>query len=404
MQYLATKRVSNKVSHRKRLLFVVIIPALVCIYVIYALGLKDYSFQTPRIENTVTGSPLAITYPPYGNAGVKLANDTKVFTKLDTQMPTASTIKLLTALLIIQKTGNENIADKSFMVTAEHVAITNEYIAKGGSIVPISVNQTITYQQALSYILVRSANNITDIMVQEVFNTTDAFYTYAKDYLANNNLTQTTLTDPTGFAASTTASAKDLLHIADLALANKIISDITKQKTIVLPDGSVQPSTNLFLATDFGTIIGLKTGYTDEAKSVFISGVQLPNNDIITSVVMGADNALRSQSDALVLAKELAASYGNKTVIAANATVVKVDLPWGESAELYNKDEAVLPVYDFQNVTYTSEPTTITDDTDTSSPVTNLIIATPESTASFPLYIRNYQTPNYLWKLLHPLQ
>ncbi len=396
------KPLLNK-SHRLILAITLSLTILVAIYCAFVLVIKEYSFNLPEQKQTVQGEPLIIKFSEYGNAGVKVAGQQEAFVKSDASLPTASTIKLLTVLIILDKLGESNLKQKQFTVTNKDMAITNGYIANNGSIVPIEVGQTISYYDALSYILVRSANNVTDIMVAEVFGTKEEFVKYANDFMPKNNIRQTVVTDPTGFAPATVSTATDLLRVAEMAVSNPTVTTITKQNNIILPNGTTASSTNLFLPISYGQLIGLKTGFTSEAGSVFIAGVALPNKDIVTSVVMGADSPSQSQSESLVLAQQIASTYKTRTVVRDNATVFSVPLPWGDAAELYTKAKVEVPIYGYQSITFQTKGVVVSENTPANEAVIDMNITSPKTTVTTPLYIRNLHSPSTVWKLMHPL-
>ena len=107
------KPLLNK-SHRLILAITLSLTILVAIYCAFVLVIKEYSFNLPEQKQTVQGEPLIIKFSEYGNAGVKVAGQQEAFVKSDASLPTASTIKLLTVLIILDKLGESNLKQKQF--------------------------------------------------------------------------------------------------------------------------------------------------------------------------------------------------------------------------------------------------------------------------------------------------
>jgi D-alanyl-D-alanine carboxypeptidase (penicillin-binding protein 5/6) len=71
--------------------------------------------------------------------------------------------KIITALVLLQASPLAlNEEGKSFTITAEDVAIYNDYVKKSGSVLPVKVGDVMTEKQALQALLIGSANNIAD--------------------------------------------------------------------------------------------------------------------------------------------------------------------------------------------------------------------------------------------------
>ena len=115
-----------------------------------------------------------------------------------------------------------------------------------------------------------------------------------------------TFNDPTGLDDGTYAkdggdliSARDMAIVGRAALSDPLISSIvaTKRYEFEGPDGAPHTLTNhnKMLQTYSGSI-GMKTGYTNKAKSTYVGAAQR-NGRTMLVVVMGADNpyALSSQ-------------------------------------------------------------------------------------------------------------
>src|SRR5690606_10140017 len=114
---------------------------------------------------------------------------------------TASMAKVITALAILEKQPLEaGQAGPTYTLTSHDVAVYHMYAAKNGSVLPVHEGMQLTQYQALQAMLLPSANNIADMMVERVFGSEDAYLEYAHDMLRRMGLSRTVVADASGFS------------------------------------------------------------------------------------------------------------------------------------------------------------------------------------------------------------
>ena len=362
----------------------------------------DARFTPTPVTSTVSFETYTPNYPAYGSSGVALVGTNIMLSNNNLQLPIASTAKIVAALTILDALKDKDIKNEYLIINEADVAITNAYKAKDGSIAATPLGARVSYYAALQYMLIISANNYTDILTQRVFGTPQAYNAAATSYLQKKGLNSTAIVDATGFSPATASTAQDMLQIGTLAVDNPTISEITQQRSVVQLNGVTTKSTNLFLPNPNGEVIGLKTGFTDEAKAVFLNATQLPNGSKIVSIAMGADTPTASQTDSGALATSLANTIKDETLFAAKQTITTIALPWGEKATIYTKDAVGIPNAAAQDIAYSVSLNSLNKNTTNNDTVGTTTVRSALAEKTFPVYIENYQPAPFFWRLTHP--
>lgn len=196
--------------------------------------------------------------------------------------PIASTTKIMTALV-----ASEYFKDNSILTVKEGAKVS-------GARVGLSSGEDLSFRSLLYGMLLSSGN--------------DAAYTIAENYpggvlgfvSAMNKkasllyLTSTHFDNPAGFdSPKHYSSAKDLAIITQEALKNQRLAKIfaTKETNIVSLDKKYRHelvNLNRLLSQVRG-VLGVKTGFTQEAKENLVTFVNRDNHQILT-VVLGSND------------------------------------------------------------------------------------------------------------------
>ncbi len=165
-----------------------------------------------------TGSALQLPWPAYGQSafgavgyGVLATNNT------ETPVPIASIAKTITALAILQKKPLQIIGQQTaptlplITLTDTDVQFYRDYLAKDGSVVPVTSGEQISEYQALQAILIPSANNIAETTARWAFGSIDEYVAYANQFVKTLGMSHTHVADASGFSPQTTSTAEDLV-------------------------------------------------------------------------------------------------------------------------------------------------------------------------------------------------
>lgn len=219
--------------------------------------------------------------------------------------PIASMAKVITALAILKKQPlHPGKTGPTYTVTAEDVANYRAYAAKGGSTVPVHEGMALTEYQALQAMLIPSANNIADMLTLRVFGSKEAYISYAQNMVKQMGLSQTVISDASGFSAKTVSTPSELITIGIAALKDPVIAEIVSQSDAQLPGIGTVTNTNALLGTN--GVVGIKTGTTDQAGNCLLFAARYTTsaaqNVTIVGVIMGDSdgNSLFADSDHLL--------------------------------------------------------------------------------------------------------
>lgn len=276
---------------------------------------------------------------PGEQAAVGLVNSATLETHGDIKpAPTASTAKIITALMILKaKPLNIGQGGPTYTITPNDVELYKTYLAKDGSLLPVQAGEQINEYQMLQGLLLPSANNMADTLAIWAYGSLEAYAAAANQFLAQNGLTGTRVgSDASGLAASTTSTAKDLVKLGTMAMQNPVLAQIVGQPKA---DGFpvVNSIKNVNDLIGMNGIIGIKTGNSDEAGGVFVSASQITVNgkpQVIVTAVMGAPTLFASMKDSLALIKSAQANFKPVKVVEANQVITSYKVPWGGSIKV----------------------------------------------------------------------
>ncbi|MBF0815751.1 hypothetical protein E4U02_04935 [Microbacterium paludicola] len=246
-----------------------------------------------------------LPWPREGAAAVAIG-DGEVLTPSDAPRPMASITKLITALMVqdarplaVGESGPE------FFFVEKWNNSYEEYLARDESALPVPAGGTLTQHQLLQGMLLGSACNYADILVEDIWGDDAAFAAAAAEFLAAHDLADITVTEPTGIDPANTASPSDLIDLGRLALADPVIAEIVATAQVELPGAGLVENTNDLLA-DPG-VVGIKTGTLDGSNLLSAKDVVVGDRTVrvYTVVLSQADDEARFvESRALYAAVE----------------------------------------------------------------------------------------------------
>lgn len=333
-------------SRRKSYWKLVVIILVLIGYIAWALyrPLPDIkpSLNTVQVTKTVKSNKLA--WPGAGESAVGIVGDNTItYNGSNSKLPIASTAKLITCLAVLSekplKLGQQG---PIITMTAKDVALYEQYLAAGGSVVKVVDGEQISEYQMIQTIMLPSANNMADSLVDWAFGSTANYSEYANAYLKKHGINNTNVgVDASGLSPTSTSTAEDLVKIGKLAMENPVLAEVVGQKTATgIPVVNDIKNVNYLLGTN--GIIGVKTGNTDEAGGVFVSASTVKINErpttIVTSVI-GAPNLVTAMNSSVPLITSSQQNFPEVTLVAANRVVGHYDVPWGDSIPAKTGDD-----------------------------------------------------------------
>jgi D-alanyl-D-alanine carboxypeptidase (penicillin-binding protein 5/6) len=312
----------------------------------------------------ITAQPVTIAWPATGQAAIG-APDYGLLASHNDTVPasTASIAKLITALCVLQK--YPLAADEqgpNITLNDADVDLYNEYVAKDGSVAAVQAGEQLSEYQMLQGMLLPSANNLADSLAIWAFGSVAAYQSYATQFLAENNLSQIHIgSDASGYNPDTTATASDLVQLANLLVQQPAIMDIASQPSATLPVAGTVYNYNFMLGNS--GINGLKTGNNDADLGAFLFSASIPVGDTSLTVV----GAIMNQPDlptalraAAPLVASLRAGFEQRTIVRADQTLATYTAPWGAGTKAVadKTSEAILWKGNAGQTTYTASSIT----------------------------------------------
>ncbi|NUR24398.1 MAG: D-alanyl-D-alanine carboxypeptidase [Catenulispora sp.] len=180
-----------------------------------------------------------------------------------TPVPIASVAKVMTAYVVLRDHPLESGSDQGPDVVVDDQA-GYEAFSRDESSAPVRAGQRISERRLLELMLVPSANNVARLLARWDAGTEPAFVAEMNATAAALGMKDTVYTDPAGFDAATRSTAADQLKLAESALTDSTLLDLTAQRGTSVPDDpTALPNTDALLGDD--GVVGGKTGSSTPA-------------------------------------------------------------------------------------------------------------------------------------------
>jgi D-alanyl-D-alanine carboxypeptidase (penicillin-binding protein 5/6) len=148
------------------------------------------------------------------------------------------------------------------------VADTERRAARSESLVPVQAGEELTEREALTALLLPSANNIAASLARRQSGSEEAFVAQMNDQAHALGMRHTRYTDPSGYAADTVSTASDQLILAQRAMQLAAFAEIVGQPRATIPVAGIITNTDTLLGRD--GFVGIKTGSHDAAGGCFM--------------------------------------------------------------------------------------------------------------------------------------
>ena len=243
----------------------------------------------------------------------------------DEPRPMASTTKMMTALLTIERASR-----------FEQVTISEEAPEAGEAEVDLVAGEVWTVGELLYAMLLESANDAALAVAEHVGGTVDGFVKLMNDEAGRLGMDQTSFANPHGLDDENHfSSARDLLTLGRAMMANEELANIVGTREAPLPptlegEERVARTTNRLLF-DYQGANGVKTGFTDDAGWTLVASAERDDR-LLYAVVMGSDSVEERFADAAALLDYGFAEFGVVEVIVAGVDYARRRLP-GEAEE-----------------------------------------------------------------------
>ncbi len=210
----------------------------------------------------------------------------------DAPVPIASTTKLMTALVVLEKLPLETI-----------VTVSQEAAATGGSDIQLVWGEELTVDSLLKGLLIQSGNDAAMALAEHVG--FGAFVEAMNIKAATLGMTDTLYHDPAGLDDTGYSTARDLGILAVYALRNDVIRSVVglTDVTITSIDGRFShrlETSNRLIKQDhplfLATATGLKTGFTPEAGHCLVASASQDGHTVISVVLNTSEQTVEASA------------------------------------------------------------------------------------------------------------
>lgn len=320
------------------ILLINIFISVLCIYlyqsgIFYRLSPKTvYTDTTPAVLSPVNAPEINSTI--YSSGAVLLDSSTGkiLYGKNENQkLYPASTTKILTAILAIE---NCSLTDK---LTASNSAIMA--IPAGYSNAAIQPGETLTAQELLELFLIHSANEVGYIFAEHISGNIDSFATLMNQKALELGCKNTHFTNPSGLHDKNHYStAYDMALIARYCMKNETFRNIVSKTSCTIEatdkyqeryfkntNDLINPSSKYY----YKYAIGIKTGFTSQAKNCLISASKKDGLELI-AVALGAEATEDGKSgrymDSINMFEYGFSNYKKQQIATANTIIDEITI------------------------------------------------------------------------------
>ena len=212
----------------------------------------------------------------------------------------ASLTKLMTAVVSIDMMALDDI-----LVVDDLTPFTID-----GSHIALEPGEKISFEHMINALLIASANDVAEVIAINCSGSVEEFVAIMNEKAKEIGMENTNFMNPHGLHDDNHYStAQDLAKLAVYAYQNDLIREIIQKRNYIIPPTNVKTeerylnnSNRLLFGSGYGNQIlidgfyvdikyddatGMKTGYTPEAKSTFISSAERDDVSLISVVLDG---------------------------------------------------------------------------------------------------------------------
>ena len=258
-----------------------------------------------EFENTVEVTASSVTALPKTNSRRYIVYDRISKSMIigkneDVKSAMASTTKIMTTIVILEK------ADLNAAVT-----ISAKAGGTGGSRLGLKRGDKASVKDLLYGLMLRSGNDAAVALAEHVGGSVKEFAELMNEKAAELGLTNTHFVTPHGLDdPNHYTTALELAKLTDYAMDNETFARIvgTKSTTIYINNQPRQINNTNELLGVLNGVVGVKTGFTNNAGRCLVTETKRNNMDVIT-IVLGADTKKDRTKDSVNLIEYTFSKY-----------------------------------------------------------------------------------------------
>jgi D-alanyl-D-alanine carboxypeptidase (penicillin-binding protein 5/6) len=241
----------------------------------------------------------------------------------DARRPIASITKILTALLVLERTRPGEI------VTVPAEAVFGEGDRGGVSTLGLVERESVAVDDLLYALMLQSANDAAVALAHHVGGDVERFVRLMNRRAASLGMRDSNFRSPNGLDDRGYSTARDLATLTRAAYRTPGFSEIVAAmfRTVPAPDGPDRQIQNRnVLLWLYPGAIGVKTGYTSEAGFCVVGAAERDGRRLVVVILDAPADAF---SDAAALLNHGFAAFTEHTFVQEGVSAGVVDLPGG---------------------------------------------------------------------------
>ncbi|MHB8189493.1 MAG: D-alanyl-D-alanine carboxypeptidase family protein [Ferrimicrobium sp.] len=326
-------------------------------------------------------------------------------------VPVASLAKLMTAYLILQDHPlSLGSTGPTLTISIQDLESYNTDVTEDQSSIQVRVGEKLTEYQLLQALLVRSANNVADILANWDAGSLPAFVNKMNQTARELGMSKTHFADASGFNPATVSTASDIALIAARNMRNPIFNQLVNEHEVTLPIVGTLP--NIVNRIGTGGIIGIKSGYTiwSGGCAAIATKENTPaGSEVAISVVLdqqGGGSLHHAATEGATLNNDAKAGVVKFRAMTSMQTVGYLIIPWirgNRRVSLIAARGVTLTLWSNQRVLYKFQPKKLNSGMLPKGTVVGLItIKSPMQTTLIPAVTKSpIPGPSLWWKLQH---
>ncbi|MBH0128993.1 D-alanyl-D-alanine carboxypeptidase [Salinibacterium sp. NK8237] len=346
------------------------------------------------------------SFPSYGASAIGALDRAGVLAQAGSSdpLPIASITKIITTLVVLDaKPLDVDEAGPTITFGQTDVDFYNTQVAQYGSVSPVYDGLQLSQRDAMTVVLLPSANNYAQSLANWAFGSEDAFVAAAAVWLEENGLENTTLTEPSGIQDTNRSTAADLTELARLAIGNPVIADIVSTSSAEIPSIGTVSNSNALLGID--GVDGIKTGTLVVGWSCLLFSADVTvGEEVVTlvGVVLGGPDHPTIDAAIQELIADATAGYSEVELATAGEEFADYDTPWGDESAAIASTTSTAVVWGEDEISMTVEavPVRLAESGENAG---TLHVQIGAKTLDIPLvFSEEIDDPGAWWRLTNP--
>jgi D-alanyl-D-alanine carboxypeptidase (penicillin-binding protein 5/6) len=304
----------------------------------------------PRKMTPPGGAIPQMPWPTSGQAAVAVPSaGLLVASGPESPVPIASLTKMMTAYLTLEQhpLNGASPGPKLEITAADQQEYEVDQTTDASSVF-VKAGEVLTERQLLDAMMVRSANNIADLLAAWDAGSVAVFVSHMNTEASALGMTQTHYVDTNGLHIGSESTARDQLVMAETALELPAFQAVVNEPSVTLPFVGTLP--NYVTAIGSDGIIGVKSGFTDAALAcVVLAGLRQVGNRqvLILASDLGQPLSLEyAGEEDIQMINAVATGLSLVTVAPAHEVVGKLSVPGSPGTSVPVETAAALVAVD----------------------------------------------------------